>query len=100
MGGRTYRDILGMDVIWPYKTKTSYIFTHNSIKTNENIQFIAGDIIEKIFQLREENGKDIWLVGGGEIISILLNHDLVDEMIITIIPVILGNGVPLFPNNP
>jgi len=49
---------------------------------------------------REKNGKDIWLVGGGELITMLLNQDLMDEMIITYIPVILGNGISLFPNNP
>ena len=100
MGGRTYRDILSMDVIWPYKDKNTYILTHNPIKTNENIQFITDNFIERVIRLREENGKNIWLVGGGEIISMLLNHNLIDEMIITTIPVILGDGVPLFPNSP
>jgi dihydrofolate reductase len=43
-------------------------------------------------------GKDIWLLGGGEIASILLNADLVDEIILSIHPVILGRGIPLFSN--
>lgn len=44
--------------------------------------------------------KDIWLVDGGKLTTILLNQDMVDEMIIIVIPVILGSGIPLFPDNP
>ncbi|HBL35084.1 MAG TPA: riboflavin biosynthesis protein RibD [Porphyromonadaceae bacterium] len=100
MGGRTYREILYMDVVWPYKDKTTYVVTRNPVIPKDNINFITENIIETIHELREENGKDIWLVGGGELITMLLNQDLVDEMIITYIPVIIGNGISLFPNNP
>lgn len=97
MGGRTYRDILNMDVIYPYKDKTSYIVTHKKLKDTENIHSITDNIIETISDLKSKDGKDIWLVGGGEIISMLLEDNLVDEMIITHIPKILGDGIPLFP---
>lgn len=100
MGGRTYRDIMCMDVVWPYKDKTTYIITRNPVMKIEKVNFITENIFETISQLRKEDGKDIWLVGGGELTTMLLNQDLVDEMIITYIPVILGNGVPLFPNSP
>lgn len=98
MGGKTYRDILNMDVIYPYKDKTSYIITQNKTNTKkENIHFITDNVIETISKLKKKEGKDIWLVGGGEIIAMFLEHDLIDEMIITIIPTILGAGIPLFP---
>lgn len=99
MGGRTYRDILNMDVIYPYKDKTSYVITRNknSHTSIDNVQFLSENIIETISSLKEQQGKDIWLVGGGEIISMLLDNNLVDEMIITYIPKILGDGIPLFP---
>ncbi|MCE5226444.1 MAG: dihydrofolate reductase family protein [Porphyromonadaceae bacterium] len=100
MGARTYQDILLMDVLWPYKDKETYVVTHHAQETNENIRFISENVVETISELRKNDGKDIWLVGGGQLISILLNADLVDEMQITYIPVILGNGIPLFPNNP
>ena len=100
MGGRTYRDILNMDVIWPYKDKTTYVITHCPAESKENIHFISDNIIETILQLQKDEGKDIWLVGGGKLITILLNENLIDEMIITTIPVILGDGIPLFPDNP
>lgn len=99
MGGRTYRDILNMDVIWPYKDKTTYVITRTPMSAKENVHFIENNIIETILKLQEEKGKDIWLVGGGEINSMLLEHKAIDEMIITIIPVMLGDGIPLFPKN-
>lgn len=101
MGGRTYRDILNMDAVYPYKDKMSYIITQNKINApTENVHFISDSIIEIISGLKMKEEKDLWLVGGGEIISLFLNYDLVDEMIITIVPTILGNGIPLFPNCP
>lgn len=99
MGGKTYRDILNMDVIYPYKDKTSYVITRNknSQSTIDNVRFLSENIVDSIRSLKEQQGKDIWLVGGGEIISMLLDNNLVDEMIIAYIPKILGDGIPLFP---
>lgn len=100
MGGKTYRDILNMDVIYPYESKMSYIITRNQINNSkENIHFVTDNIIKTVSNLKEKQGKGIWLVGGGELISMLLNYDLVDEMIITYIPTLLGDGVPLFPKS-
>ena len=99
MGGKSYRDILNMDVIYPYKDKTSYVITRNTNSkiSIENVQFLSDNIIETVSSLKKQDGKDIWLVGGGEIISMLLDQGLVDEMIITYIPKVLGDGIPLFP---
>lgn len=99
MGGRTYRDVLAMDVIWPYKNKETYVVTHHPQKSKENIRFISENVVETISELRKKDGKDIWLVGGGQLLSLLLSADLVDEMQVTYIPVILSNGIPLFPNS-
>lgn len=99
LGGRTYRDILNMDVIYPYKDKISYVITRNKMNNpKENIHFISENITETVSELKKQEGKAIWLVGGSEVIAILLDNDLIDEMIITTIPVILGSGIPLFPN--
>lgn len=100
MGGQTYRDILNMDFVWPYKDKTTYVITSNLMEIKENIYYITENVIKKISNLRNEKGKDIWLVGGGKLITMLLNQNMVDEMTITTIPVILGNGIPLFPDSP
>jgi len=47
--------------------------------------------------LRKQPGKDIWLMGGGEMARAFLKADLVDELYLGIVPVLLGSGIPLFP---
>ena len=51
-----------------------------------------------ISQLRKRPGKDIWLMGGGELARDFLKADLVDELYIGMVPVLLGEGIPLFPS--
>lgn len=58
--------------------------------------FINEDIPEFVNKLKQQEGKNIWVVGGGELLSFFLQEKLVDELIITIAPAILGNGIPLF----
>ncbi|MDR2844239.1 MAG: dihydrofolate reductase family protein [Candidatus Symbiothrix sp.] len=100
MGGRTYRELLNMDVIWPYPEQMTYVVSRHDWGATENIRFITENIIETISALRDEQGNDIWLVGGGELISMLLAAALIDEMRVAYIPIILGKGVPLFLEQP
>lgn len=100
MGGKTYRELLNMDVIWPYLEQMTYVVSRHDWGEKENIKFITENIIETISELRSKEGKDIWLVGGGELVSMMLTADLIDEMQICYIPVILGKGIPLFPEQP
>lgn len=102
MGGRTYHEIIGFGVPWPYKNMQTYVISHNdtNVTPNEQAEFITEDIFHRISVLKESKGKDIWLVGGGVLTTMLLNRDLIDEMQIVIIPTILGEGLPLFPNKP
>jgi dihydrofolate reductase len=100
MGGKAYRELLNMDVIWPYPNQHTYVVSHNEWSAEKNVSFITENIIETISELRNKPGKDILLAGGGELVSMLLTADLVDEMRIVYIPVILGKGIPLFPEQP
>jgi dihydrofolate reductase len=65
-----------------------------------DVQYIDDDIPGFVRHLIQQSvgDKGIWLVGGGEMVSIFLNADLVDEIILSIHPIILGKGVPLFKN--
>ncbi|MGL5563891.1 MAG: dihydrofolate reductase family protein [Tannerellaceae bacterium] len=102
MGGNTYREVIGFGIEWPYKDKLSYIITRNT-KTkivDKNIELIHADAVEVIKQVKADTTKDIWLVGGGEIISLMLDHKLIDDITLFIAPVVLGRGVLLFPNSP
>jgi dihydrofolate reductase len=82
----------------PYAGKKCYVFTkERRPKLDSNVTFVANPV-HLTKGLLNESGKDIWLVGGSQIISILLNACLIHELIISIHPVILGNGIPLFEN--
>lgn len=100
IGGRAYRELLNMDVIWPYPEQMTYVVSHHNWGEKDNIRFITENILEAITTLRNRPGKDILLVGGGELISMLLAADLIDEMHICYLPIILGDGIPLFPEQP
>lgn len=100
IGGRAYRELLNMDVIWPYKEQMTYVISRHNWGDEDNVRFITNDIIETVSALRNEAGKNILLAGGGELTSMLLAADLIDEMQITYIPIILGKGIPLFSEQP
>lgn len=97
MGGRTYRQVLGFADEWPYADKKSVIFTHDvSNQSNDEITFIHHDIAANVSRLKEKKGKGIWLVGGAQINTMLLEAGLIDEIRIYKMPVVLGSGIPLF----
>ena len=102
MGNSTYQELIAMSVDWPYKGKKTYVLTRykNNLSPKEDVTYLTDNVIRTIRQLKQQEGKDIWLVGGGQVITLLMNHDLVDEMQICFVPVILGEGIPLFPNKP
>jgi dihydrofolate reductase len=97
IGNSTYRFILDQDVPFPYPDKTNYVFSRSTDKQDtEFVRFISRDPADFARQLKQETGNDIWLVGGGQMNTILLNKDLIDKIILTMIPMTLGEGIPLF----
>lgn len=81
---------------WPFKHHQSYVFTSKSLVDNEYITFLSTDPQKLILSLQKKKGKNIWLFGGSKFIESIRNCDLVDEYIITTIPVLLGEGIKLF----
>ncbi len=59
------------------------------------VEFVNGAIGPFVSRLREQPGKNIWLMGGGELIASLLDEHAIDEFIITVAPVFIGDGIPL-----
>ncbi|MGW8314843.1 MAG: dihydrofolate reductase family protein [Bacteroidales bacterium] len=101
MGYRTYQAILGFDVPFPYPDKTNYVFTRSETHADTSeVTFISGDVVAFVRDLKEQPGRDVWLIGGGQINTLLLEQGLIDRKILTLIPVILGKGIPLFHGNP
>jgi len=56
---------------------------------------VNGAIGPVVSRLREQPGKDIWLMGGGEIIASFLDEQAIDEFVISVVPVFIGDGIPL-----
>lgn len=80
--------------------KAVYIATSKEIENYENYHFINGDIVKIIKKLKNQ-GKNIFLFGGGGLIDNFVKNDAIDEYVIGIIPTILGKGRKLFfENNP
>lgn len=73
-----------------------YVITRTAKPNVGKTIFYTGDLTELVQQLKSQSGKNIYCDGGAEIINELLKKDLIDEMIISVIPVLLGNGTRLF----
>jgi dihydrofolate reductase len=96
LGYNTYKVALTFD-IFPYPDKKNYVFSlHHTHTDNNPVIFIKENPCEFVKQLKKQEGKNIWLVGGSQINTLLLNDLLIDEIIISIHPIILGKGIPLF----
>ncbi len=96
MGKNAYLDC-GIKDITDYQSKHFIVATSQTFEEKpENVELFHGDLPQKMEALKEEEGKDIWLFGGGILIDPLIKADLVDEFIIGIIPIILGDGKRLF----
>ena len=64
---------------------------------NSEITIVSHDITTAVSTLKSQAGKDIWLFGGGTLFRSLLDHGFVDEVSVSVFPVMLGSGVPLLP---
>lgn len=97
MGNTTYRQVLGFGTPFPYADKKNYVLTRDhSLEDDEYASYISSNHAEKIKELKEQKGKDIWLIGGGEANSLCLQAGLLDEMLLFIMPYAMGKGIPLF----
>ena len=104
MGRKTYDKIIELAAEYPHKDKKNYVFSQKKSagkrkekEKDHNVEIIA-DIIDFVkIQLLQSQGKDIWLIGGADIISIFLNAGMLDE-ILSIHPIVLGKEIPLFRN--
>lgn len=101
MGAATYEFILaeGFEV-WPYAGMPTWVFTHRALPTvpGADIRFTADDLAAvHPDMVRAAAGKHVWLVGGGHLAAQFARHGLIDEIVLSVIPVVLGAGAPLLP---
>jgi len=100
MGRRTFEQALTFGEWKPASART-IVLTHRPIDNPPpGVETFAGDVEELAEDLRHDMarlGKDVWLMGGGESIRPFAEAELVDRWELFVIPVLLGDGVPLFP---
>lgn len=93
VGSNTYNAIFEQCGGWPYKN--SYVVSHydGSALAKENLQYLFDEPIEKICEMKKSATGDITVIGGGNLITSLLNNGLVDELYLYIVPILLGDGI-------
>jgi dihydrofolate reductase len=81
---------------FPHEDKETYILSRQAKPGFGNLQYYSGNIKDLVARLKRKSGKNIFLDGGAEIVNLLLQDLLIDEWIISVIPILLGAGVRLF----
>ena len=99
LGRKTYDKIISMGFDFPHTDKDSYIITKTPRPSIGSVRFYTDDLTTLVKTLKSSEGKNIYCDGGAEIVNELLKNDLIDEFIISVIPILLGNGIKLFKND-
>jgi len=99
IGARTYEQILTFGA-WPYGDVPTFLVTHGEFPVgNKQIRLYQGDVVKLVKEIIPPEYKNIWLVGGADLAQQFLRLGLVDVIRLSIIPVLLGKGIPLFGNS-
>lgn len=77
-------------------SKKKYVFSRTPGESSEGAIFIKENIFEEVNQLKQQQGKDIWMYGGASLITTFINLGLIDEFRLSVHPIVLGEGKPLF----
>jgi dihydrofolate reductase len=96
LGRKTYEASLRLGATFGAKDPTIVFSRHtppNDIPPG--VRFVNGEIRPLVDELRQQPGKDIWLMGGGDIIASFLDASAIDEFVISVVPVFIGDGIPL-----
>ena len=107
MGATSYEWILGHEFagtpqsewVWPYE-QPSWVFTHRELPVvpDAPVEFVSGDVDPVHARMVEAaRGKDVWIVGGGDLVGQFADAGLLDEVLVQLAPVTLGAGAPLLP---
>lgn len=107
MGSQTYEWVRrhlvvdGKPELWPYEQPT-WVFTSRRLPViaGADLRFVQGDVRPVHAEmLKAAGGKNLWIVGGGELVGQFYDQGLLDELIVQVAPVILGSGAPLLPRS-
>ena len=99
MGSRTYEHALALSRSygWAYGDTPTIVLTHRDLSVEKpNIQLYSGDLNKLMQECLTPNYKNVWLVGGPTLVRDFIHANLADEIRISILPIILGEGQPFF----
>lgn len=96
VGKRTYDWIMDHAEDVPYQNKACYVFTRTDEKKYGTCTVCPWGYCILYQSAETARGKSMWIVGGGELLSAFMKEQLVDELILTLAPVLHGSGIPLF----
>lgn len=96
LGRKTYEWVMTQVPEFPHADKQSFVITRTPRESIGSTHFYNGSLNDLIAKLKAEQGKDIFCDGGAEIVNALLKEKLVDELIVSVIPILLGKGTQLF----
>jgi dihydrofolate reductase len=100
MGSRTYETALNFEAKgfgWSYGDKPTFVLTRRELrKVRETVQFYSGDLAQLVTERLRPEFRSIWFVGGGLVAGECLRRGLADEVLYSILPVLIGDGVSFF----
>ncbi len=98
MGSATYDFLLGLDT-WPYEGLPTWVFTSRDLPVPDgaDVRFANGPVRPVHEEMVAAAGdQNVWMIGGGDLAQQFADEDLLDELIVTVVPVVLGTGLPTF----
>jgi dihydrofolate reductase len=97
IGRKTYEAALQLGAKFNSKSEKTYVFSHQPRPADApaGVEFVRDDIGSFVSRLKRQPGKDIWLMGGGDLIASCLDANVIDEFVLTVTPVFIGDGIPL-----
>ena len=97
MGRKTYEVGLQMGATDPYPTMESYVFSRSmTASPDERVTLVSENTIDVVREVKEKDGRPVYLCGGSELAATLFDAGLIDEMILKVNPFLMGSGIPLF----
>ncbi len=95
-GSKTYEQALGFGE-WPHPGKPCWVCTRRALETNHpEVRFTSGGPEEVVAELRRRGLRRVWLVGGAQLAASFRKQRMIDQYIVSVIPTVLGSGIPLF----
>ena len=100
-GYNTYNQIIAWGIDFPYADKINYVLTRkHGLEKTDYVEFISEDHIDFIKKLKRQKGGDIWLIGGGQVNTLLFNEGLIDDIQVFFMPLLIPEGIDLFEGIP